>query len=111
MGGKHWRTQKLMEICGWFTARELVEFHTLVLVWKIINFSKPKVLSEKIELRENREISARYTRLKITYTYFIARSVQFWNRMTDDLRNIRTISSFKTKLKKHILEKRTLNTN
>ena len=106
MGGRNWRSLKLMTTCNWLTAKELVDFHTLMLLWKILNFSKPKVLAEKFEKLENGKITGRLTRLKITEKYFVARSVTLWNNLTDNLRDTTTISGFKTRLRKHILDKR-----
>ena len=106
MGGRNWRSLKLMTTCNWLTAKELVDFHTLMLLWKILNFSKPKVLAEKFEKLENGKLIGRLTRLKTTEKYFVARSVTLWNNLTDNLRDLTTISRFKSRLRKHILDKR-----
>ena len=88
-GGKKWRSRKLMTECGWLMASELEEFHTLVLLWKIMNFKKPQVLAEKFSWCENGSISSRSGRLMITSGYFKTRSVQHWNNMSEELKFIK----------------------
>ena len=111
MGGKNWRSLRLMKECGWFTIQELEEFHTLILLWKILNQRKPSVLSEKFEWLEDRMIEARKSRLLITSRNYLSRSVKYWNNLSQELRHTGTISKFKTKLKKEILNRRPIHLN
>ena len=105
-GGKRWRSLKLMKECGWFTIYELEEFHTLILLWKILNFGKPKVLTEKFTWIEDKKIEAREPRLQLNHQNYLSRGVRYWNNLSIDLRYTGTISSFKNNLKKEIISRR-----
>ena len=32
-GGRNWRTLRLMNACGWLRMDELLDFHTLIMLW------------------------------------------------------------------------------
>ena len=51
-GGEN-RIKTLMEKCGWFFVTEMVKFHSLVALWKIVRLEKPRNLSEKIRRKNS----------------------------------------------------------
>ena len=105
-GGRRWKTLKLMKTCNWMTARELSEFYTLIAIWKVKNYGKPTVMSEMFEWNEWNEASTRRSRIQTTDNYFRSRSTRLWNQMTRQLRDTDRISTFKTTLRKWILDRR-----
>ena len=50
--GRKWKTRKLMEAVNWLAAPELVDFHTLVALWKLKNFEVPIQLTQKFGWNE-----------------------------------------------------------
>ena len=105
-GGRNWKTQKLMENCKWLTIRELVVYHTMVTLWKILRFKKPSQLFEKLVWIEDNKIETTNPRLQTTSMYWRWRSTVTWNELSSELRQILRISKFKSELKKHLLSKR-----
>ena len=79
--GRKWKTQKLMESCGWFTANELVVYHSLITLWKILYLQIPGQLFEKYEIQEDMKITTNRPRLQITSNYFRWRSCNDWNKL------------------------------
>ena len=65
-GGWRWNSIRLMESCKWMTAKELVTYHSLITVWKLVNHQVPSQLSEHFEVDDDRKLSTNIPRLQIT---------------------------------------------
>ena len=50
---KRTNTMKLMTSCKWLSFREMVKYHSLILLWKITRLGKPDILAHKFTLDEN----------------------------------------------------------
>ena len=48
--GRRTLMQELMVDCNWMSFRELVRYHLMLLLWKIIRLKKPDVMSDKLQL-------------------------------------------------------------
>ena len=99
-----------MEAVNWLTAMELVEYHSLTTLWKILNTKKPPQLYDRFEWMDDRKISTSTPRLQTTSNYWRCRSTKYWNNLPDDLRYTMSISSFKIKLKKWLISRRSTET-
>ena len=101
-------TSTLLLQCGWLNIRQLVKFHSLVLLFKIKHDKKPTYLSDKISdnfgyktrlatsngIRKNTMIST-----EVAKKSFLNRTTQIWNKMPPNLRSITSIVLFKKKMK------------
>ena len=100
------RTRALMERCGWLYFRELVDYHSLIQMFKIINIGKPANLRKKFTILQDKRIETIPARLKISRSSFKWRTSRLWNDLPDNLLNLDKLSAFKKQLKKHIIEVR-----
>ena len=101
------RTRTLMERCGWFYFSELVRFHSLILMYKIVNIGTPENLRNKLTLSPDKRIVFSPGRLKISRDAFKLRTSQAWNELPDYLLELDKISTFKKGLKRFIIESQT----
>ena len=100
------RTRSLMEKCGWLYFRELVDYHSLIQMFKLVNVGKPTNLRRQLIIRQNNTIEIFPARLKISRSSFKWRTSTLWNDLPDYLRNMDKISTFKKSLKSFIIEGR-----
>ena len=105
-GGWRMKSIKLMEKCKWLTAKELVTYHSMITLWKLLNCQKPKQLAEKFKWIEDRNIETSIARLQNTESNFRWRSIDSWNALNDKLRYSTKISQFKLDLKKTLISRR-----
>ena len=88
-GGKGWKTQRLMETCGWMNVRELVLYHSLLTLWKFFNNQVPVQIADKFTWLEDRLIETTKPRLQTTSNYWRWRIIHDWNNLSIDMRYIR----------------------
>ena len=105
--GKKARTRTLMTGCKWLYFTELVDFHSLVQLFKIINIGTPTNLRKSFTILQNKRIDVTPARLSISSRSFVWRVTRAWNDLPDYLLQIDKISAFKLQLKRHIIENRT----
>ena len=106
--GKRWSSNRLMEACGWMGIRELVVYHSLLTLWKILNYETPRQLFEKFNWINDRKLSTSPPRLQTTEQYWRWRSVKYWNELSDTLRYATIMSTFKSGLRKLLLARSTI---
>ena len=97
-------TGKLLLQCGWLSVRQLVLYHSLILVFKI------KLQGKPIYFREHFSASFPYrTRLatsmgirrgdhsqhEVTSSSFVPRTSASWNTLPVSIRNVKTLNQFK----------------
>ena len=99
-------TRTLMLSCNWLYVCEQVNYHSMILLWNIVNRSTPPSLSSLINVDENCRLSTTRARLQITRTSFRWRSIPLWNDLQDDIRLCQSLPRFKLKLRKWIIEQR-----
>ena len=105
-GGQRWKTTQLMESCNWLGASELMEFHSLVTLWKLKMFKKPPQIASKFNWDIDDEVTTDIPRLQTTSEYIRWRTTKLWTEMDNELKHVKKISSFKIKLRKWIIGKR-----
>ena len=100
------RTRSLMTGCGWLYFCELVTYHSLVQMYKIIKFEQPVNLRRMFTLSQNGRVQSVPGRLKISRDSFKWRTVCAWNGLPEYLIMTTKLSLFKKLLRKHIIDGR-----
>ena len=106
-------TRRLMQRCGWLTVKQLVKYHTILMVHKTILTSKPMYIKNRLCKEfsyKTRSDSSGCIRLDQSYrcktdlpkNSFRSRGAHEYNSIPVDLKRTQTMLSFKTKLKKWI---------
>ena len=112
--GWYTATETLLLQCGWLSIRQMVDYHSLLLLFKTKSSAKPRYIFSKIS-----QIFPRETRLSTTggirdirgfktslaKKSFLPRTIQIWNeQLPAEIRTEKRISKFKEKLKKWVKE-------
>ena len=106
-------SRKLMHMCGWMTVKQLVKYHTIIMVHKTIMTRKPLHMSSRLSTDHSyrtRQDSSGCVRLDQTFRSrndlpmrsFRYRGAHDYNSIPAELRSITSMKSFKIKLKKWI---------
>ena len=104
--GRRVKKWELLEDCNWMDVRELIDFHSMTNLWKIIWKQAPLHLHRKIHMNEEHFISTERPRLKTTEASLRFRGIGLWNSFPKELRQLENFPKFKKKLKSLILERR-----
>ena len=92
--------------CNWLYFKELVKYHSLLVMWKLVHLDLPRHLRTKIEVDPDRLIQTTKGRIKTSLTSFRWRTVLDWNCLESDLRHEDNLGIFKRSLKKFLIEQR-----
>ena len=114
---QNWETpvKTLLNQCNWLSVRQLVMYHSLILLFKVIQTKCPKYIHKKLSVgysRETRQAETNASRiivskgfpLELASNSFRWRTADQWNNLPVTLRNIKNLKTFKTKLKIWIKE-------
>ena len=104
-------TRRLMKLCGWLTVKQLVKYHTIIMVHKTVMNNRPLYISSRFSTEysySTRMSNSGGVRLDETYRYrtdlamrsFRFRGVHDYNEIPAEIRGTRNLESFKIKLKK-----------
>ena len=107
---KGWYTpvKELLDQCGWLSIKQLVVFHSLILVFKIRHDKKPVYLANKLGQdfshntrfsRENRICLNRNFEYDLTMQSFIPRATASWNSLPATIRLSPNLNIFKQQVK------------
>ena len=105
--GRRVSTIQLMEQVNWLTIRELTTYHTLVLAWKMVRFSTPRHLANKITIHPDYTMTTEQPRLQNTEMGLRWRIVHEWNTIPQELREAQSLPRFKLNTKKWLKTQRT----
>ena len=106
--GQFTPTRVVLRQCGWLSVKQLVHFHSLLLVFKIKMKNKPEYFNQHFSSEFpyrtrlatssgiRREEQYRYD---VTMNSFAPRSSLVWNQLPVKLRNMKTTNTFKKNLK------------
>ena len=105
----------LLTQSGWLSVNQLVFFHTVVLLYKTIQNQSPTYMHKMINRDygyQTRACDAGLLRQGAEYKpyhglntqSFRWRSIKLWNQLPANIRNIQTLSNFKTKAKDWVLK-------
>ena len=73
------RTRTLMLECNWLYASELVKYHSLVHMWRIVRLGTPYYLKKEISIDGNNFLSTNRPRITLVKNAFKWRTVDDWN--------------------------------
>ena len=100
------RTRTLMENCRWLYFTKLVQFHSILAMWKIVKLGIPYYLRKSISVHPDYSVTSTIPRIQTTKKSFKFRTITEWNLLPQGLRDINTYDKFKPHLRKHIIESR-----
>ena len=106
---------EVLKECGWLSIRQLVFYHSVISIYKTLQTSFPKYIFNKLarefpyntRLAQSESVrmgSAFQSRLELTEKSFLNRATISFNKLPTEIRQIRKLESFKTQLKKWVLE-------
>ena len=107
-------TDTLLLQCGWLSIRQMVDYHSLLLLFKTKSSTKPRYIFSRIShkftrttrlsttegIRENRGFKT-----SLAKKSYLPRTIQIWNeQLPAEIRTEKRMSKFKEKLKKWFKE-------
>ena len=106
-------TAELLKQCGWLSVHQLVVYHSVVQVYKVIQKESPKFLfsmfsanykhktkqAQSGTLKHNRNL-----RLNLTESSFRWRAAQSYDELPLKNKNLKTLKEFKTAARKWVME-------
>ena len=106
-------TATLLQQCNWLSIKQLIVYHSLVLLHKVMICNKPEYIFNKMKPphRETRNADnlTLYDRRSFKTTTaaksFIPRAISEWNSLPFELREVASFATFKHKLKLHVKDK------
>ena len=107
--------KSLLRNCGWLSIRQLVVQHRVLLVFKIRKDGRPSYFKDRFISETNPEHRTRFQEkgnIKKSRIYkhkeakssFVPSSIELWNKLPQQLKNIQKVETFKTKLKDWVHE-------
>ena len=75
-------TLYLMRKCNWLTFTELVSYHSLINLWKIIKLGKPQHMSERIHILDNNYLRSQIPRINLVADNCRWRTIPEWNNLS-----------------------------
>ena len=103
---KRTRISTLMKTVGWLNVKEQILSATMTQTWKIVKWSRPLRLRNKWTIGDNLQITTNGPRLLFLRSCFRWRAPRQWNELPPSLRDDDSISRFKRRLRRHILDGR-----
>ena len=100
-------TRKLLLQCNWLSIRQLIFFHTALQVWRVLAAKCPVHIYSNMKLSATRSAAQGNLRVPPVESHlagksFMVRSAVVWNTVPPELRSIKTIHTFKKKLKQWV---------
>ena len=107
--GAHKRTSSrtLMNSINWLNIRELVQYHTLIMAWKVVHHNTPQHLHNKINQDQDLKMTTMNPRLQNTELALRWRICNSWNELETQTRQINTLARYKSAVKTWIEARRT----
>ena len=113
--GKYTPVADLLTQCGWLSVKQLVFYHSVILIYKTILTTFPKYIYSKLStqfpyntrLAESDSVrmgSEFKSKLELTEKSFMNRATVSYNKLPPELRKIPKLETFKEKLKVWVLE-------
>ena len=102
--GRRTRITKLMKTAGWLTVKEQIRVATLVYTWKSVHLGKPPRPLERMTITPDKKIIVQEPRLMFSKDCYRWRGSSMWNDLPQELRELKSISSFKRQLRRLVEE-------
>ena len=103
------RTSELMAQCNWLWIKELILYHSLIHLWKILKCKTPITLYKEFVITDDWMISTAAPRLLMTAGCFKWKMITVWNALPEFIRMEMKLSVFKKQVKTRIIEMRVQN--
>ena len=114
-GDKYTAVVDLLRQCGWLSVKQLIFFHSVVLVYKTILTTYPKYIYDKLSTQfpyntrlantEAVRMGSRFqSRLELTEKSFMNRATLSYNLIPPEIRKVPKLQNFKKKLRKWVVE-------
>ena len=85
---------------GWLTVHQLVEYHTVLAVFRVRQSGEPEYLAHSLcNDNRNGHINIKITRLTLLQKSFVFRGACSWNDLPQSIRNLQKIGIFKKALR------------
>ena len=112
--GKYTPIVELMKQCGWLSVRQLVCYHSVVLIYKTLMTTYPKYIHSKLcmEFPYNTRLAQSESvrmgpefksKLELTEKSFLNRATISFNNLPQEIRKVPKLEDFKVQLKKWVL--------
>ena len=88
------KTTVLMERCGWLTVRELIKYHTVLTLWKVLWFRIPLQLHKRVNLDADFIVHMQEPRLQTCKLGFLWRATSNWNSLSLETRSMKSTFVF-----------------
>ena len=108
-------TCTLLKQCGWLSIKQLVEYHSLVLLFKVKVDRRPTYIYKRIgdsvfsnsrqefhRVKSRQLKDSRNMKSSTSNHSFIPRTIDQWNRLPQEIRNIDDLKMFKCQLRSWI---------
>ena len=105
--GKRTRIAKLLLECNWLSLDELTSYHSLIQLWKICRLNKPENFLE-FEPDNHNKIFIEEPRLQFTSHGYKWRTIALWNTLPENVTDIRSLPTFKKRIRAWIISLRPL---
>ena len=105
--GRRAKMTEIMKEIKWLNMKELIDYHSLTFLWRIIRHQAPLHIVIRLSLEDKANISVRKPRLQNSERLFTWRTVQLWNEMSQEMKVQKSLPIFKWAVKKWILNKQT----
>ena len=105
-------TKDLLLQCGWFSVKQLIVYHSLLLLHRVQQERSPKHIFSKLSspkrttrvARKGTLLDKRWFKTATALKTFVPRSIEYWNNLPDNLRCIDDKKQFKILLTMHVKE-------
>ena len=103
-------TRQVLKQCGWMSIKQLVFYHTVLTMYRMLRSDKPVYLRKKLSrnfpypTRQATGGHIRYQDESEVDRSFISRGTKAYNSIPDDIKKLSTIPTFKKKLKSWTIE-------
>ena len=108
--GRYTHIKELLTNCGWLSVRQLVFFHSVMLLHKVVRSGYPEYIYNRINIdypyhtrlaasKAMRLTAVNQVRLQVASRSFIPRACKSYNRIPADLRQSQSIRQFRSQLK------------
>ena len=100
---KRTRTCQLMVECNWLYFSEMVVYHSLLMLWKLVRWNSPYHLMREFMLTDENFVTTPGCIL-LTRRSFRCHSVSEWNSLSVELRAMDSFPQFKRSLRRELIE-------
>ena len=99
-------TLQLMRRCNWLTAQELIKYHSIITMWKLVWLHIPHHLTLKLEVNPDKSVKIQPARILLSNASFRWRAAYLWNSTPTEVSYATNIPCLKKQTKKWLMDAR-----